>query len=125
MPYNNLIHRQTRESLGIQLENCIVIIDEGHNIIESIISSHNIQITNNQFQQSYSQISSYFEKYKNRLKPKNQNRVKQLLNIIYSFLKYLKTLESNQTKILNINDFTFSVGIDNINLFEIEEFIIK
>lgn len=125
MPYNNLIHKPTRESLGIKLENCCVIIDEGHNIVESIINTHNIQISSIQLQNSYAQLTGYQDKYKNRLKPKNQNRIKQLMSLIYSFLKFFKTLEQNYSKILSINDFTYSVGFDNINLFEIEEFIVK
>ena len=125
MPYNSLIHKQTREALGIKLENCVVIIDESHNLVESIIHAHSSQVTNSQFQKAFTYLSSYFEKYKNRLKPKNQNRVKQLISLLKIFIKYLNEKNQKNSKILSMNDFLFELEIDNINLFQVEEFIIK
>ena len=41
IPYNTLLHSSTREACKIQLENSVVIIDEAHNVLETIgTSSH-------------------------------------------------------------------------------------
>jgi chromosome transmission fidelity protein 1 len=125
MPYNSLIHKQTREALGIKLENCVVIIDESHNLVESIMHTHSSQVSNGQFQKAFTYLTSYFEKYKNRLKPKNQNRIKQLISLLKQFIKYLNEKNQKESKILSMNDFLFELEIDNINMFPIGEFIEK
>lgn len=39
-----LLHKDTRESLGIKLEGNIVIIDEAHNLIEAINNMYSIEL---------------------------------------------------------------------------------
>ena len=45
LPYNTLLHRETRESCGIRLTGNIVIIDEAHNLLDTISSIHSIEVT--------------------------------------------------------------------------------
>ena len=40
-----LLHRATRESLGIDLRDSVVVLDEAHNIIESINSAYSCGVT--------------------------------------------------------------------------------
>ena len=40
MPYTTLLHKQTRESMNIPLEDNIVLIDEAHNLIEAVNAVH-------------------------------------------------------------------------------------
>lgn len=93
----------------------------------------------------HSQLSQYLEKYKNRLKAKNIRYIKQLLFLLQSLIKSFTTIfDSNQSnnnaevleatkysapidtqhlsRIMTINDFQFTLRIDNINLFKIEKF---
>lgn len=39
-----LLHKDTRESLGIKLEGNIVIIDEAHNLIEAINNMYSVEL---------------------------------------------------------------------------------
>jgi len=48
LPYNILLHKSTREACGIQLDGNVVIIDEAHNLIDTISSVHSIEITGSQ-----------------------------------------------------------------------------
>lgn len=57
LPYNILLHKSTREACGIKLEGNVVIIDEAHNLIDTISSVHSIEITASQVIQFY--MSSY------------------------------------------------------------------
>ncbi|CAC5411576.1 DDX11 [Mytilus coruscus] len=40
LPYNTLLHKSTREACGIRLDGNIVIIDEAHNLLETINNIH-------------------------------------------------------------------------------------
>ena len=42
IPYNTLLHSSTREAIDIKLENSVVIIDEAHNVLETIGMNHMI-----------------------------------------------------------------------------------
>ena len=44
VPYNTLLHQSTREACQISLENAVVIIDEAHNLLETIASIHSGEI---------------------------------------------------------------------------------
>ena len=48
LPYNILLHKSTREACGIQLDGNVVIIDEAHNLIDTISSVYSIEITGSQ-----------------------------------------------------------------------------
>ena len=44
VPYNALLHRPTRQSLKIDIENAVIIIDEAHNLTDAISEVHSITI---------------------------------------------------------------------------------
>jgi chromosome transmission fidelity protein 1 len=48
LPYQSLLLKSARESLGINLKNSVVIIDEAHNIADSLTSMYNSKITSSQ-----------------------------------------------------------------------------
>ena len=50
LPYNILLHKSTREACGIKLDGNVVIIDEAHNLIDTISSVHSVEITGFQVQ---------------------------------------------------------------------------
>ncbi|KAI9159892.1 hypothetical protein LWI28_002977 [Acer negundo] len=55
LPYQSLLSKSSRESLGLNLKNNIVIIDEAHNLADSLISMYDAKIT-------LSQVSGYGDK---------------------------------------------------------------
>ncbi len=89
MPYASLLHQATRESLGVRLQGAVVIIDEAHNLIESINDVHGVKVTLRELQRSHSQLSQYLEKYQARLKRCNQVNIRQILGILQSCMQYL------------------------------------
>ena len=45
LPYNTLLHADTREALGLKLKGNVVIIDEAHNLLDVINSVHSVEIS--------------------------------------------------------------------------------
>lgn len=52
LPYQSLLLRSARESLGLNLKNNVIVIDEAHNLADSLTSMYNSKI-------SLSQVWSY------------------------------------------------------------------
>ncbi|KAG1335098.1 hypothetical protein COCNU_03G012170 [Cocos nucifera] len=48
LPYQSLLLRSARESLGLNLNNSVVVIDEAHNVADSLTSMYNSKITTSQ-----------------------------------------------------------------------------
>ncbi|XP_074621921.1 ATP-dependent DNA helicase DDX11-like isoform X1 [Acropora palmata] len=151
LPYNLLLHKSTREACGIKLNGNVVIIDEAHNLIDTISSVYSVEITGSQISRAHSQLTQYQDRYRTRLKAKNLLYIQQLLYILICFLNCLggKEMVSNskmlltapaengvltglreqrvpaEVKLKTINDFLFSAKMDNVNLFKIKKYCEK
>ncbi len=82
LPYNILFQKEARKSFSINLKNQIVIIDEAHNLIDTISSIHSVEITDAHVTQALSQLNNYLNRYKSRFSAKNMLYLKQLVNIL-------------------------------------------
>ncbi|XP_033095737.1 ATP-dependent DNA helicase DDX11-like [Anneissia japonica] len=89
LPYNTLLHKSTRQACGIKLEGNIIIIDEAHNLTETIASMYSVEVTGSQFCRAHSQLSQYMDKFKSRLKAKNLMYIKQILQVLGRCIKAL------------------------------------
>jgi chromosome transmission fidelity protein 1 len=133
MPYSMLLSKDTRESLGIDLEDNIVVLDEAHNIVEALNSTYQVIVSNKQLVVARRSLWAYFKKYEKRLKGKNSFYIKQLLSVLEALTKFLrqkKSSNSNATTtdqhdegvgstMMVTSDFVFNAGIDNFNMFKL------
>ncbi|XP_064417126.1 ATP-dependent DNA helicase DDX11 isoform X2 [Latimeria chalumnae] len=135
LPYQMLLHASTRRASGIKLKDQIVIIDEAHNLIDTITGIYSTEVTASQFCCAHSQLSQYMERYRSRLKAKNLMYIKQILFILENFVRVLggkvgqnpntQTVTQPGTELQSINDFLFRTRIDNINLFKVQRYYEK
>nr|XP_027199864.1 ATP-dependent DNA helicase DDX11-like [Dermatophagoides pteronyssinus] len=121
MPYNILLHRSTRENFNIQLKDSIVIVDEAHNLLETISNVHSIQIYSRQLSSLLKYLSLYMTKYLNRFNSLNLKYLKQLIFVIRKLYQYL--LEAKTNTCLQPLDLTIKLNIENINIHELLQFI--
>ncbi|KAG2221187.1 hypothetical protein INT45_000227 [Circinella minor] len=126
LPYQHLLHANTRESLGISLKNNIVIIDEAHNLIETITSIHTVTLTYHQTHMAFQQLGTYLKKYRNRLLGKNIAYIRQIVHIIKALIKLLEPTpcdEKKEDKVMGVNEFVHLLNIDHMNMFKIEKYL--
>ncbi|KAF5893568.1 ATP-dependent DNA helicase DDX11, partial [Clarias magur] len=134
LPYQSLLHAATRKVSGIKLKDQIVVIDEAHNLTDTITALHSAEVTGAQLCRAHSQLSQYCNRYRSRLKAKNLMYIKQILFVLEGLVHTLggkvgmnPVTQSTQsgTELLTINDFLFRAQIDNINLFKLQRYFEK
>ncbi|CAI9114124.1 OLC1v1014776C2 [Oldenlandia corymbosa var. corymbosa] len=137
LPYQSLLSKSSRESLGLNLKNNIVIIDEAHNLADSLITMYDARITLSQLERIHSHLEKYLQRFYNLLGPGNRRYIQTLMVLTSSFLRTIaSTEESNYVNALcsgddrsgfdfsmALNDFLFSLNIDNINLIKLLKYI--
>ncbi|XP_077325097.1 ATP-dependent DNA helicase DDX11 [Lithobates pipiens] len=135
LPYQMLLHDSTRRASGIKLKDQVVIIDEAHNLIDTITGIHSSQVTGAQLCQAHSQLAQYMERYRSRLKAKNLMYIKQILFLLEKFVGTLggnvkqnpnfQKVPQDGTTLKSINDFLFYSQVDNINLFKVQRYCVR
>ncbi|PIN05902.1 Helicase of the DEAD superfamily [Handroanthus impetiginosus] len=139
LPYQSLLSKSSRESLELKLKNSVIIIDEAHNLADTLISIYDAKITVNQLNQLQSQLDGYFRRFHNLLGPGNRRYIQTLMILTRAFLQMLSDDSKivNHTGLLNeaentksafnstmtINEFLFALNIDNINLVKLLQYI--
>uniref|UniRef100_A0A8U8B0W8 ATP-dependent DNA helicase DDX11 n=1 Tax=Geospiza parvula TaxID=87175 RepID=A0A8U8B0W8_GEOPR len=135
LPYQMLLHEPTRNAAGIKLKDQVVIIDEAHNLIDTITCIHSAEVSGSQLCCAHSQLSQYMERYRKRLKAKNLMYIKQILYLLEKFVAMLggnvnqnpgcQAVSQTGTVLKSINEFLFQSQIDNINLFKVQRYCEK
>jgi len=119
-PYSSLIVSETRESLGLTLDNKVVVVDEAHNLIDAINASHSACLSKDDAERAVHQIEFYFNRFKTRLASRNAKTVQTLLSSARAILKRFQDgfqgFES--TVAVDCNSFLFATGLDNMNMIE-------
>lgn len=145
-----ILSAQTRESLGIDLKENIIIFDEAHNILETVQDIHRAEIDSTNIVKTRRCLWRYLQKYESRLKGQNSYYINQLLAILErlgNFLRHIRkvikgepeTSKSNiaekelerqleghsevMHKMLRIGDFLCEADLDHFNLFKLIRYL--
>jgi len=93
-----MLQSTSRESLGIQLKDNVVIFDEAHNINDAVASIHSVSLDEKSIERAHSQLTRYFQKYQTRLKGSNVTYIKQLLLLLQKLISFLhQSLDSKSS----------------------------
>ncbi|KAI5988422.1 helicase C-terminal domain-containing protein, partial [Pisolithus albus] len=130
LPYNLLLQKSAREALGIDITNQIVIIDEAHNLIPTLLSLSSVSITSATLSISLQQVETYYHKFRNRLAPSHGLHLRRLISYLQAMSKVVEEwIASKQvsTEVMSIPDYIKKLGrkVDGINLLEIETYLRK
>ncbi|KAG8888047.1 ATP-dependent DNA helicase chl1 [Tulasnella sp. 332] len=138
LPYNLLLLKRSREALEIDLADQIVVIDEAHNLIDTILSIHTIPLTSTVLRASLSQLQIYLGKFKARLSPKNALHLRRLVLFLTAMDKFCQdTMDraaatsmqgrgtSIQDQMLGAGAFVNALGpkVRDVNLLEVDKYL--
>ncbi|KAK9511713.1 hypothetical protein O3M35_000321 [Rhynocoris fuscipes] len=126
LPYHSVLHKESREASGLKLKNSVVIIDEAHNLLETVSHIHSSQITGQELILAHSQLSLYKDRYLNKFSAVNLLYLNQVLHIIKAFIRVLEGKSEGcikpSTNMFSVIDFILSSEIDNYNLYKLLAF---
>ncbi|KAJ3888732.1 helicase C-terminal domain-containing protein [Lentinula edodes] len=88
LPYNLLLQKSAREALGIDLKDQIVVVDEGHNLIPTLLSLSTVHLSLPLLQTALYQVTTYVTRFRNKLNPANLVQLKRLLAFLDALAKY-------------------------------------
>ncbi|KAL7945023.1 helicase C-terminal domain-containing protein [Trichoderma barbatum] len=125
LPYPLLLQRSAREALGIKLEGNVVIIDEAHNILDAISNVHAAELQLSDLRRGRQMLGVYVKRFGKKLKGINRVNVGRVGRVIDGLSEWLEGALKlkNEHGIVDPNDLTRHKGIDQINLYELIQYI--
>ncbi|KAI5199968.1 DNA repair helicase [Aureobasidium subglaciale] len=125
LPYPLLLQKTAREALGLSLKNHIVIIDEAHNLMDAISGIHTVEVSLQQLQLARAQLTTYLQRFRNRLKGKNRVYVTQVVRLLDSIATFLQALDYKKggEGIVQATELLKGKGVDQINLYKLMHYL--
>ncbi|KAJ7432344.1 helicase C-terminal domain-containing protein [Mycena latifolia] len=132
LPYNLLLQKTAREALGIDLTDQIVIIDEAHNLIPTLLSLSTTRLPFSTLSTSFQQVCIYLSKFRAKLSAINILHLKRLVMFMDALKKYAaewkeQTSKADKSKVevMTVADLLDRLGrkMSGVNLLEIEGYL--
>ncbi|CRG83283.1 chromosome transmission fidelity protein 1 [Talaromyces islandicus] len=126
LPYQLLLQRSAREALDLSLKDHVVIIDEAHNLMDTISGIHSVSVTLHQLRTALFQLTTYARKYQTRLKGKNRVYVTQVIRLISSLADNLQSLAQKHASpeaIVQYSELVAGKAVDQINTYKLSRYL--
>ncbi|KAJ2069548.1 ATP-dependent DNA helicase chl1 [Coemansia sp. S155-1] len=124
LPYNTLLSRSARQAMGISLTGNVVIIDEAHNLVDTILAIHSIALDWRTVRALLEMVQMYFTKYWRRLKGSNVTYIRQTIALLKSLNKFMQsTTTDSNTRVVSVNEFLTLAHADHINVYKIDRYL--
>ncbi|EYC25891.1 hypothetical protein Y032_0011g1444 [Ancylostoma ceylanicum] len=123
LPYQVVLHTSTRAAWGIDLKGNVLVLDEAHNVLETIGALYSAEVTSVSTTLALSLIREYIDTYRSRLKAKNLMYVKQILAVVAAMDHYLRKSASGADEVLTIQGLLIALGLTDVNLFKLVHYM--
>ncbi|RFU73957.1 chromosome transmission fidelity 1 [Trichoderma arundinaceum] len=125
LPYPLLLQQSAREALGIKLNGNVVIIDEAHNILDAISNVHAAELQLSDLRRGRQMLGVYVKRFGKKLKGVNRVNVGRVGRVIDGLSEWLEGALKlkGEHGIVDPNDLTKHKGIDQINIYELIQYI--
>ncbi|KAJ2502630.1 ATP-dependent DNA helicase chl1 [Coemansia sp. RSA 1972] len=128
LPYNMLLSRSAREALGVSLKNSVVIVDEAHNLVDTILATHSALLDARCVTLLLDLVQRYFKKYWQRLKGSNVVHIRRTIALLRALDKYMRAFGAtrdveSKVEVKGVNEFLHDAHADHINVFTIDRYL--
>lgn len=89
LPYQLLFHKNTRLQSGVDIRDAVIIVDEAHNLMDTLSAIHSTEVTLDQLRAALGQVSAYKVRFRTRFKATNLLKVNQIEFIIKQLVRIL------------------------------------
>lgn len=97
VPYQMLLEENTRQVLNINIKNAIIVVDEAHNLLDTISSLNSVAIKKSELIELHGSLKMYMKKFMKRLNSGNRINLMKLIKICGILISYINTSEANRT----------------------------
>jgi chromosome transmission fidelity protein 1 len=129
MPYQLLLHKDTRQVLGFDLKDSIIVIDEAHNLLDTISRIYSTSISFNELKLIRKSLKIYSKKFMFKMSAGNRiniAKLNKLVSILYKFIQ--NSIEQEKVisgATIDRNEIFADEISDLLNVFELENYLIK
>ncbi|KAG0091144.1 DEAD H (Asp-Glu-Ala-Asp His) box helicase 11 [Podila epicladia] len=152
LPYNLLLHASTRESLKLVIKDNILLLDEAHNLINSLLQMHSVVLPLDHVVLAQDQLKVYLSRFELQLSSINEGYIRVLLRILRALEDYVtKWMDGSfghspaatachqqssgppqqgaekpfgpVDRIVKVNEFLHDAKMDHINLFKAHSYL--
>lgn len=129
LPYQMLLEKSTRGILNLNIKNCIVIIDEAHNLLDIINGMNSVELSNKELNIIIKSLKIYLGKFNKRLNVGNRINLTKLIKIcqlLSSFIDSEAKADNIKSGVdININDVFIGNTGDLFNIHKIDSYLSK
>ncbi|CAI5756368.1 unnamed protein product [Candida verbasci] len=123
LPYQMLVQDSTRKIMNLDLKNSIIIIDEAHNIIDTINSIYSVGITTESLNNIIKSLKIYFGKFSKRLNSGNRINLQKLIKLCTILINFINNSKVVSGEEFNPNEIFKSSTGDLINIHKLDTFL--
>lgn len=127
LPYQLLISKTSRDAIGVDLKNSIVIIDEAHNLLDTISSIYSVSVTKQEFEKCKKSLKLYLSKFQKRLNGGNRVNLLKLIKIIDILVKFVNSCEKEgkiaSGKAIELTDIFNGTTGDLLNIHKLDKYL--
>lgn len=126
LPYQLLFLKNSRESIGLDIKNAIVVIDEAHNLMDTLSSMNSVTISVSDLSGAISGLKQYLNKFARRLNSGNRIHLIKLIKLCQVVEKFMRKPHTYKPgdKVDPLDVFQGNTG-DMINVHKLNQFLIK
>ncbi|KAJ2859199.1 ATP-dependent DNA helicase chl1, partial [Coemansia erecta] len=122
LPYNMLLSKAARESMGVSLKGNIVIVDEAHNLVDTVLAIHSVSLDWTTVRALLDMMQMYLAKYWRRLRGSNTVYIRQAIALLKALGKFMQQCDAH-VAVMPVNEFLQKAHADHINVYKIDRYL--
>ena len=129
MPYQLLLQKDTRQLLGLELKDSVVVIDEAHNLLDTISRIYSSQVSFSDLKLIKKGLKTYTKKFMFKMSAGNRINIAKLNKLINGLYKFIAAAEASGKVTSGVtidrNDIFGDNVTDLLNIYDLELYLVK